>query len=158
MCYNAGDTREVDGTWLDTFATARAASSLPATDVFLLKNDKGEWIMPKGVIRDRRRRARSRALPRGGRSGHPARRSSRFVGRTSYDFYLPDRGAGKFPTAYSGSPCARRDRRYRIAFEQGFLDGDYFAFDVAVRLLTHEQDREILRQAQKLVAASENAE
>ena len=51
-----------------------------------------------------------------------------------------------------------RDRRYRIAFEQGFIDGDYFAFDVAVRLLTHEQDREILRQAQKLVAASENAE
>ena len=32
-------------------------------DVFLLKNDKGEWIMPKGIIRDRRN-AREVALYR----------------------------------------------------------------------------------------------
>ena len=90
-------------------------------DVFLLKNDKGEWIMPKGIIRDRR--------------------NAREVSNRIQWFAM-----------------RARNRRYRIAFEQGFLDGDYFAFDVAVRLLTHEQDREILRQAQKLVAASETTE
>ena len=43
------------------------------------------------------------------------------------------------------------DHRYRIAFEQGFLDGDYFPYEVAVRLLTHEQDREILRRARAIL-------
>ena len=47
------------------------------------------------------------------------------------------------------------DRRYRIAFEQGFLDGDYYPYEVAVRLLTHEQDREILRKAREIIDAQQ---
>ena len=45
------------------------------------------------------------------------------------------------------------DRRYRVAFEQGFLGGGYYPCEAAMRLLTHEQDREILRRAREIVAA-----
>ena len=125
-------------------------------DVFLLKNDKGEWIMPKGIIRDRRS-AREVALYRVEDEAGIQAEIVGFVGRTSYDFYSQTRRR-EVSNRIQWFAMRARDRRYRIAFGQGFLDGDYFAFDVAVRLLTHEQDREILRQAQKLVAASENAE
>lgn len=125
-------------------------------DVFLLKNDKGEWIMPKGIIRDRRS-AREVALYRVEDEAGIQAEIVGFVGRTSYDFYSQTRRR-EVSNRIQWFAMRARDRRYCIAFEQGFLDGDYFAFDVAVRLLTHEQDREILRQAQKLVAASETTE
>ena len=73
-------------------------------DVFLLKNDKGEWIMPKGIIRDRRN-AREVALYRVEDEAGIQAEIVGFVGRTSYDFYSQTRRR-KFPTAYSGSPCA----------------------------------------------------
>ena len=125
-------------------------------EVFLLKNDKGEWIMPKGVIRDRNS-ARDVALYRVEAEAGIRAEIVAPVGRTSYDFFSQSRRKS-VSNRIQWYAMRASDRRYRIAFEQGFLDGDYFAFDVAVRLLTHEQDREILRQAQKLVAASENAE
>ena len=112
--------------------------------------------MPKGIIRDRRS-AREVALYRVEDEAGIQAEIVGFVGRTSYDFYSQTRRR-EVSNRIQWFAMRARDRRYRIAFEQGFLDGDYFAFDVAVRLLTHEQDREILRQAQKLVAASETTE
>ena len=59
-------------------------------DVFLLKNDKGEWIMPKGIIRDRRS-AREVALYRVEDEAGIQAEIVGFVGRTSYDFYSQTR-------------------------------------------------------------------
>ena len=55
-------------------------------EVFLLKNDKGEWIMPKGVIRDRNS-ARDVALYRVEAEAGIRAEIVAPVGRTSYDFY-----------------------------------------------------------------------
>ena len=123
-------------------------------DVFLLKNDKGEWIMPKGVIRDRRN-AREVALYRVEAEAGIQAEIIAPVGRTSYDFYSQSRR--KEVSNRIQWYLMRGSRRYRIAFEQGFLDGDYYPFDVAVRLLTHEQDREILRKAREIMTAQESA-
>ena len=59
-------------------------------DVFLLKNDKGEWIMPKGVIRDRRS-AREVALYRVEAEAGIEAEIVALAGRTSYDFYSQSR-------------------------------------------------------------------
>ena len=59
-------------------------------DVFLLKNDKGEWIMPKGVIRDRRN-AREVALYRVEAEAGIQAEIIAPVGRTRYDFYSQSR-------------------------------------------------------------------
>ena len=124
-------------------------------DVFLLKNDKGEWIMPKGVIRDRRN-AREVALYRVEAEAGIEAEIIAPVGRTSYDFYSQSRRK-EVSNRIQWYLMRAGSRRYRIAFEQGFLDGDYYPFDVAVRLLTHEQDREILRKAREIMAGQESA-
>lgn len=124
-------------------------------DVFLLKNDKGEWIMPKGVIRDRRN-AREVALYRVEAEAGIQAEIIAPVGRTSYDFYSQSRRK-EVSNRIQWYLMRAGSRRYRIAFEQGFLDGDYYSFDVAVRLLTHEQDREILRKAREIMTAHESA-
>ena len=105
-------------------------------DVFLLKNDKSEWIMPKGVIRDRRSAREGEIVA--------------LAGRTSYDLYSQSRRKS-VSNRIQWFAMRASDHRYRIAFEQGFLDGDYFPYEVAVRLLTHEQDREILRRARAIL-------
>ncbi len=120
-------------------------------EVFLLKNDKGEWIMPKGVIRDGRG-APEVALYRVESEAGIQAEIVAPVGRTGYDFYSQSRHRD-VSNRIQWFAMRAGDRRYRIAFEQGFLDGDYFPFDVAVRLLTHEQDKEILRKAREIVAA-----
>lgn len=122
-------------------------------EVFLLKNDKGEWIMPKGVIRDRNS-ARDVALYRVEAEAGIRAEIVAPVGRTSYDFFSQSRRKS-VSNRIQWYAMRASDRRYRIAFEQGFLDGDYFAFDVAVRLLTHEQDRDILRRARQILADAE---
>jgi len=124
-------------------------------DVFLLKNDKGEWIMPKGVIRDRRN-AREVALYRVEAEAGIQAEIIAPVGRTSYDFYSQSRRK-EVSNRIQWYLMRAGSGRYRIAFEQGFLDGDYYPFDVAVRLLTHEQDREILRKAREIMTAQESA-
>ena len=118
-------------------------------DVFLLKNDKSEWIMPKGVIRDRRS-AREVALYRVEAEAGIEAEIVALAGRTSYDFYSQSRRKS-VSNRIQWFVMRACDRKYRIAFEQGFLDGDYFPYEVAVRLLTHEQDREILRRARAIL-------
>ena len=118
-------------------------------DVFLLKNDKSEWIMPKGVIRDRRS-AREVALYRVEAEAGIEAEIVALAGRTSYDFYSQSRRKS-VSNRIRWFAMRASDHRYRIAFEQGFLDGDYFPYEVAVRLLTHEQDREILRRARAIL-------
>ena len=117
-------------------------------DVFLLKNDKGEWIMPKGVIRDRRD-AREIALYRVEAEAGIRAEIVAFVGRTCYDFFSRREVSNRIQWFAMRAP----DRRYRVAFEQGFLDGGYYPCEAAMRLLTHEQDREILRRTREIVAA-----
>lgn len=119
-------------------------------EVFLLKSDKGEWIMPKGVIRERGN-AREVALYRVEAEAGIQARIIGLVGRTSYDFYSNSRRK-EVSNRIQWYAMRADSRRYRIAFEQGFLDGDYYPFEVAERLLTHEQDREILRKARDMVA------
>ena len=36
---------------------------------------------------------------------------------------------------------------YRIAFEQGFTDGDYFPFDAAMDKITYSQDKALVSVA-----------
>ena len=120
-------------------------------DVFLLKTDTGAWIMPNGVIRDRRD-AREIALYRVEAEAGIRAEIVAFVGRTCYDFFSRSRRR-EVSNRIQWFAMRAPDRRYRVAFEQGFLDGGYYPCEAAMRLLTHEQDREILRRAREIVAA-----
>ena len=118
-------------------------------EVFLLKSDKGEWVMPKGVVRDRAD-ARAVALLRVESEAGIRAEIVAPVGHTSYAFYSLTRRKGVV-NRIQWFAMRAQSRRYRIAFEQGFLDGDYYPYAVALETLTHEQDREILRAAHAII-------
>ena len=113
--------------------------------VFLLKNDKDEWVLPKGVIRDKRS-PREVALERvKDETGIDAEIISA-AGDTSYEFYSLTR---RQPVCNRIHWYVMRaeDEKYRIAFEQGFTDGDYFPVEEAVEKVTYSQDKSLVRIA-----------
>ncbi len=123
--------------------------------VFLLKNDKEEWVLPKGVIREKRQ-PREVALERVRVEAGLTPEIVCAAGDTSYEFYSLTRH----------SPVCNRihwyimradNPDYRIAFELGFTDGDYFPIQEAVERITYSQDKSLLRLSYEKYAATQNS-
>ena len=88
-------------------------------DVFLLKNDKSEWIMPKGVIRDRRS-AREVALYRVEAEAGIEAEIVALAGRTSYDFYSQSRRKS-VSNRIQWFAMRASDHRYRMARTRSWM-------------------------------------
>ncbi len=114
-------------------------------ELFLLKNDKGEWVLPKGVIREKQS-PREVALARVSAEAGITARILAPVGDTRYEFYSQTRKKSVCNRIQWFAMTADH-RGYRIAFEQGFVDGDYFPLEKALEMISHEQDAEIARNA-----------
>ncbi|MBQ3222833.1 MAG: NUDIX domain-containing protein [Clostridia bacterium] len=113
--------------------------------VFLLRNDKGEWVLPKGVIRERRK-SEEVALERVRIEAGLEAAILAAAGSTSYEFYSQTRRQPVCNTILwyvmeAASP------RYRICFEQGFTDGDWFPIDKAIERVTYSQDKSLVKVA-----------
>ena len=110
--------------------------------VLLLKNEKGEWVFPKGVIRPGDlsnevavRRVREEA-------GVTAEIIST-AGNTSYEFFSVTRQkpvCNKITWYIMKSPS----EDYKISEEDKFLDGGFFKIDDALGLITYSQDKSLL--------------
>ena len=113
--------------------------------VLLLKNDKDEWILPKGVIRDKQL-AQSVALDRVFKEAGVKAEIISPAGETSYEFYSTTR---KQPVCnrITWYVMKAEDFSYRLAFEQGFVDGDYYLIDQALELITYSQDKALVKVA-----------
>ena len=117
--------------------------------VFLLQNDKGEWSLPKGVIRDRKTR-REVALYRVKDEGGIDARILTAAGDTVYEFYSQTRR----------QPVCNRIHWYvmeadteecRVNTEQGFTNGGYFKIEEALKQVTYTQDKRLLEKALPVV-------
>jgi hypothetical protein len=113
--------------------------------VFLLKNEKNEWVLPKGVIREKQLLS-DVALDRVFKEAGIRARIISPAGETSYEFYSMTRR----------QPVCNRitwyvmqadSSEYRIAFEQGFTDGDYYPVEKAIELVTYSQDKALVNVA-----------
>ena len=113
--------------------------------VFLLKNDKDEWVLPKGVIRDRQL-ALHVALERVFKEAGIKAEIISPAGETSYEFYSMTR---KQPVCnrITWYVMKAADFSYRIAFEQGFVDGDYYLVEQALDMITYSQDKALVSVA-----------
>ena len=113
--------------------------------VFLLKNDKDEWVLPKGVIREKRSSSEVAVMRVQDEAGIEADILTS-AGDTSYEFYSLTRRqpvCNRVHWYVMVAPTAR----YRIAFEQGFTDGDYFPIEEAVERVTYSQDKALVKAA-----------
>ena len=114
-------------------------------DVFLLMSDRGEWVMPKGVIRNRNR-SNDVALWRVEDEAGIHAEIIGIAGNTRYDFFSESRGK-EISNRIQWFTMVAADHDYHISYDQGFLNGGYFSVDRAMELLTFDGDRDILRNA-----------
>lgn len=114
--------------------------------VLLLKNEKGEWVLPKGVIRNgdlSNEVALTRVKNEAGVSAEivlPA-------GRTNYEFYSMSRQrpvCNKIVWYIMKSP----NESYKIG-DQKFVDGGYFVVKEAIKMITYSQDKSLLNLSYK---------
>lgn len=113
--------------------------------VYLLKNEKDEWVLPKGAIRGglmSQEVALSRVLFETGVECEILGTA----GETCYEFYSITR---KMPVCNEVTWYVMRAKNDRHCFNrsQGFLDGGYFSMTEAVNQATYSQDKALIRQA-----------
>ena len=120
------------------------------TNVFLLMSDRGEWVMPKGIIRNRNRSndvALWRVEDEAGIHAHIIG----IAGNTRFDFFSEHRGKD-VSNRIQWFAMEADDENYHISFEQGFLNGGYYPVERARDMLTHDCDRDILDAAYQMYA------
>lgn len=113
--------------------------------VFLLKNEKDEWVLPKGIIRDgalSRDVAQKRVLLE---TGIKAEIIST-AGETSYEFYSISR---KKPVCNQIVWYIMRAETpdFKVDTSLGFQKGRYFHIDEAINRITYSQDKALLNSS-----------
>lgn len=114
-------------------------------NVFLLQNEKKEWVLPKGLIREGmppQEVAGARVLAEAGIRARvlcPA-------GHTSYEFYSLTRQKPVcnevrwFVMEAQSDACS-------VSAEQGFTNGGWFPREEALARITYSQDKKLLEEA-----------
>ena len=113
--------------------------------VFLLRNEKREWVLPKGVLRGNARLkdvAEERVRSETGVNAEIIEAA----GETNYEFYSVTRRAPVNNRVMWYVMRAEADT-FRIAFEQGFIDGGWYPVESALDMVTYTQDKSLLRLA-----------
>lgn len=117
-------------------------------EVFILMSDRGEWVMPKGVIRNHNRSNDVATWRVEDEAGIQAEIIG-IAGNTRYDFFSESRGAD-VSNRIQWFAMQAYDRTYHVSYDQGFLSGGYYSIAQARELLTYECDKEILDIAFKI--------
>jgi|LSQX01.1.fsa_nt_gb 8-oxo-dGTP pyrophosphatase MutT (NUDIX family) len=115
--------------------------------VFLLKNEKNEWVLPKGRIRDGKISSEV-ALERVSiETGLDATIISP-AGETSYQFFSATRRAHVCNRIIWYIMHAKNDN-YKLNKELQFTDGKFFSIDEALKTATFEQEKSLISYGYK---------
>ena len=113
--------------------------------VFLLKNEKGEWVMPKGVIRDALT-AEETAVRSVRNEGGITGTILDSAGRTYYEFYSITRQRPVCNrVAWFVMKADSED--YSIGEPEKMKAAGFFPVSEAVEMITYSQDRSLLTQS-----------
>lgn len=115
--------------------------------VFILKNDKDQWVLPKGKIRND-------ALPTETALSRVKYETGLDVnivstaGETSYEFFSLTRKqfVCNIITWYV---MESKNDTYLINKEEGFKDGGFYPVNKALEMITHSQDRALVNLSYK---------
>lgn len=113
--------------------------------VFLLRNDKGEWVLPKGVIRDGEL-ASEVALKRVEYEAGVKAKIIAPAGETRYEFFSISRRA-PISNKIDWFIMQAEDENYSINKEEGFQDGGFYPTSEAADRITYSQDQALVRLA-----------
>ena len=120
--------------------------------VFLLMSDRGEWVMPKGVIRSENR-SNDVALWRVEDEAGIHAEIIGIAGNTRYDFFSESRGK-EISNRIQWFAMRALDKSFHVSYDQGFLNGSYYPVDKARAMLTYDGDRPVLDAAYEIYKQS----
>nr|WP_122011657.1 NUDIX hydrolase [Maliibacterium massiliense] len=115
--------------------------------VLILKNEKSEWVLPKGVIR-KDDLSRDVALRRVKIEAGVDAQIISTAGETSYEFYSMTRRQPVYNQITWYIMEAPSDA-CRYAAEENFQDGGFFPFEEAMDKITYSQDKALVASAYK---------
>ncbi len=118
-----------------------------ANQVFLLKNDKNEWVLPKGKIRNLDSSvdaAKNRVKVETGLDADILSTA----GETSYEFFSISR---KQPVCnqITWYIMTTKKKDFRINKKLGFKDGGFYTIDKALDMITYSQDQSLVNLSYK---------
>jgi len=110
--------------------------------VLLLRNEKGEWVLPKGVMRNGDL-SNEVALNRVKEEAGVLAEIVSTAGRTSYEFFSVTR---QRPVCNKITWYIMKslDEKYKINENERFTAGGFYEIDEAMNLVTYSQDRSLL--------------
>lgn len=110
--------------------------------VFLLKNEKGQWVFPKGIIRNGEL-SKEVALKRVREETGIEAKIISSAGRTNYEFFSVTRQK-PVCNKITWYIMMSDNEDYKVNLDEDFLDGGYYNIDKAMKLVSHSQDRALL--------------
>ena len=115
--------------------------------IFLLKNEKGEWVLPKGGLKNGDLSAEV-ALKRVKEEGGLDAEIISNAGNTSYEFFSVTRHK---PVCNKITWYLMKaiDPEYNISKEDNFEDGGFFNINDAMEKITYSQDRSLINLSYK---------
>lgn len=115
--------------------------------VAILRNEKGEWVLPKGVIKGGKLPSEVALQRVQAETGLKAKIIS-VVGETCYEFYSYSRQK-PVCNEITWYLMETKSRDLKVSKEEGFVDGGFYFIDQAVEMITYSQDKSIVRLAYK---------
>lgn len=108
-------------------------------NVFILKNEKGEWVLPKGVIRNNELPIDVAIRRVCAETGLKSVEVLSTAGETSYEFYSVTRQRPVF-NKIIWYLMTTADEEFNISKEDGFVDGGFYPIDKALEMITYSQE------------------
>lgn len=113
-----------------------------ANKVFILKNEKNEWVLPKGMIRNESF-SRDVALERVKIEADIDAEILSTAGETSYEFYSVTR---KQPVCnqITWYIMNAKTKKFEVNKQLGFKEGGFYTIDKALEMITYSQDKSLV--------------
>lgn len=116
--------------------------------VFILKNEKNEWVLPKGKIRNEQLPPETAIERVEFETGIDGPKIVSSAGDTAYEFYSITR---------EQAVCNKiiwyimesKDEKHNINFEEGFKEGGFYPIEEAIDMITYSQDKSLVNLSYK---------
>lgn len=110
--------------------------------VFLLKNDKEEWVLPKGKIRNDSL-ASETAIERVKEEAGIDVQIISTAGETSYEFYSLSRQT-KVCNEITWFIMEASNNDFTVNNDEGFIEGGFYNLEEAMNIITHNQEKSLV--------------
>src|SRR5690606_553070 len=116
--------------------------------VFIMKNDKNEWILPKGKIREEELPPETAIARVEYEAGIEEPKIVSAAGETAYEFYSFTRNK-PVCNRITWFIMESKDENFSINEDEGFKDGGFYPIEEAIEMITYSQDKSLVSLAYK---------